>query len=117
MCIRDSLRDVHTGDVWSATYQPTCREADEYVVDFLSEKSVFRLRDHEIESRLEVGVSPEDDVEVRRITLRNRSERPREIELTSYAEISLGTIAEDLAHPAFGKLFGETKNVERPEIR
>ena len=102
------LRDVHTGDVWSATYQPTCREADEYVVDFLSEKSVFRLRDHEIESRLEVGVSPEDDVEVRRITLRNRSERPREIELTSYAEISLGTIAEDVAHPAFGKLFVET---------
>ncbi|HEX7528495.1 MAG TPA: glucoamylase family protein, partial [Thermoanaerobaculia bacterium] len=102
------LRDVHAGDVWSATYQPTCREADEYVVDFLSERSVFRRRNHEIETRLEIGVSPEDDMEVRRITLQNRSERPREIEVTSYAEISLGTIAEDLAHPAFGKLFVET---------
>ncbi len=102
------LRDVYTGDVWSATHQPTCREADEYVVDFLPEKSVFRRRDHEIESRLEIGVSPEDDVEVRRITLQNRSERPREIEVTSLVEIALGTIAEDLAHPAFGKLFVET---------
>ena len=102
------LRDVHSGDVWSATHQPTCRAADEYVVDFLSEKSIFRRRDHGIESRLEIGVSPEDDVEVRRITLQNRSERPREIEITSYAEISLGTIAEDVAHPAFGKLFVET---------
>ncbi len=102
------LRDVHTGAVWSATHQPTCREADDYVVDFLSEKAVFRRRDHDIEARLEIGVSPEDDVEVRRITLRNRSERLREIELTSYAEISLGSIAEDAAHPAFGKLFIET---------
>ena len=102
------LRDVHTGEVWSATHQPTCREAEEYVVDFLSEKAVFRRRDHDIETRLEIGVSPEDDVEVRRIDLRNRSERPREIELTSYIEISLGSIAEDFAQPSFGKLFVET---------
>jgi cyclic beta-1,2-glucan synthetase len=102
------LRDVHTGAVWSATHQPTCRKADDYVVEFLSEKAVFRRRDHDIEARLEIGVSPEDDVEVRRITLRNRSERLREIELTSYTEISLGSIAEDVAHPAFGKLFIET---------
>ncbi|MGE5276093.1 MAG: GH36-type glycosyl hydrolase domain-containing protein [Acidobacteriota bacterium] len=102
------LRDVHTGEVWSATHQPTCRKAEEYVVDFLSEKAVFRRRDHDIEARLEIGVSPEDDVEVRRIDLRNRSERPREIELTSYIEISLGSIAEDFAQPCFGKLFVET---------
>jgi cyclic beta-1,2-glucan synthetase len=102
------LRDVHTGELWSATHQPTCLEAEEYVVEFLSEKAVFRRRDHDIEAQLEIGVSPEDDVEVRRIRLRNRSERPREIELTSCIEIALGSIAEDVAHPAFGKLFIET---------
>ena len=53
-------------------------------------------------------MSPEDDVEVRRVTLTNRSDRPREIEVTSYVELVLGSPADDLAHPAFGKLFVET---------
>src|SRR5262249_11862887 len=74
-----------------------------------SEKATFERRDHDIDTRLEVAVSPEDDAEVRRISLTNRSERPREIELTSYVEVALGTLAEDLAHPAFGKLFIETE--------
>ena len=57
---------------------------------------------------LEIAVSPEDDVEVRRLTLTNRSDRPREIEVTSYAEVVLGPAADDFAHPAFGKLFVDT---------
>jgi cyclic beta-1,2-glucan synthetase len=39
------LRDVRTGLVWSAAYQPTCREPDEYLVTFLPERAVFRRRD------------------------------------------------------------------------
>ena len=35
--------------------------------------------------------------------------RPREIEVTSYAEIVLARPEDDLAHPAFGKLFVETE--------
>src|SRR5207249_5947307 len=58
-----------------------------------------------------IAVSPEDDVEVRRLSLTNRSDRPREIEVTSYAEPVLNLAAEDLAHPAFGKLFLETEYV------
>ncbi|MDZ4771908.1 MAG: glucoamylase family protein [Planctomycetota bacterium] len=103
------LRDVHGGQVWSATHQPTGVDADSYTVEFVSEKATFDRRDHDIESRLEVAVSPEDDAEVRRVTLTNTSERPREIELSSYVEIALNSPAEDVAHPAFGKLFIETE--------
>ena len=84
------LRDVRTGLVWSAAYQPTRREPDEYLVTFLADKVVFRRRDEDIETQLEVAVSPEDDVEVRRLSLTNHGDRPREIEVTSYAEIVLG---------------------------
>jgi cyclic beta-1,2-glucan synthetase len=105
------LRDVRTGLVWSAAYQPTCHEPEEYLVTFLPERAVFRRRDDEIETQLEIAVSPEDDVEVRRLALTNRSDRPREIEVTSYAELVLGPAADDLAHPAFGKLFLETEYV------
>src|SRR5207244_3040356 len=105
------LRDVRSGLVWSAAYHPTCREPEEYLVTFLPERAVFRRRDDEIETQLEIAVSPEDDVEVRRLSLTNRSDRPREIEVTSYAEPVLGPAADDLAHPAFGKLFLETEYV------
>ena len=103
------LRDVRTGSVWSATYQPTCRESDNFVVTFLLEKAVFRGRHDDIETQLEVSVSPEDNVEVRRLSITNRSDRPREIEVTSYAEIVLGPRSDDFAHPAFGKLFIQTE--------
>ena len=103
------LRDVRSGDVWSATHQPTLREADDYLVHFLPEKAVFRRTDDGIETQLEVAVSPEDDVEVRRLAISNRDDRVREIEVTSYAEIVLGDRLADLAHPAFGKLFIETE--------
>ena len=43
------------------------------------------------------------------IAIVNRSDRVREIEITSYAEIVLFTPAADLAHAAFGKLFVETE--------
>ncbi|HEX7706028.1 MAG TPA: glucoamylase family protein, partial [Thermoanaerobaculia bacterium] len=103
------LRDVHSGEVWSATYQPAGLEGTGYTAEFFADKAVFERRDHEIDLRLEIAVSSEDDAEVRRIALTNRSERTREIEVTSYVEISLASLAEDFAHPAFGKLFIETE--------
>jgi cyclic beta-1,2-glucan synthetase len=103
------LRDVRSGSVWSATYHPTAAEPDDYMVEFRAEKATFRRHDDEISTQLDVAVSTEDDVEVRRVTVANQSTRIREIDLTSYAEIVLASPADDLAHPAFGKLFLETE--------
>ncbi|HLF55423.1 MAG TPA: carbohydrate-binding protein, partial [Thermoanaerobaculia bacterium] len=103
------LRDVRSGTVWSAAHQPVGREAEEYRVTFQPERAIFRRRDDGIATRLEIAVSTEDDFEVRRITVTNESDRPREIEVTSYAEMVLGPPADDLAHPAFGKLFVESE--------
>ena len=103
------LRDSWSGDVWSPTYQPICREPDEYEATFELEKVTFRGRDAGFETRLQVVVSPEDDVEVRRLSITNRGDRPREIEVTSYAEIVLARPEDDFAHPAFAKLFIETE--------
>src|SRR6185503_2103083 len=105
------LRDVRTGSVWSATYHPTAAQPDDYVVEFRAPKATFRRHDDEIATQLDVAVSTEDDVEVRRVTVVNQSARIREIDVTSYAEIVLAIPADDLAHPAFGKLFLETHYV------
>jgi cyclic beta-1,2-glucan synthetase len=103
------LRDVRSGSVWPATYHPIGREPEDYVVTFLVEKATFRRRDDDIRTQLDIAVSTEDDVEVRRLGVTNHSDRHREIEVTSYAEIVLAPMADDLAHPAFGKLFVETE--------
>ncbi|OLC45204.1 MAG: carbohydrate-binding protein [Acidobacteria bacterium 13_1_40CM_65_14] len=103
------LRDVRSGLVWSATYHPTAQEPDDYLVAFRAEKATFRRRDDEMSTQLEIAVSTEDDVEVHRVTVVNQSTRIREIDVTSYAEIVLAPPADDLAHPAFGKLFLETE--------
>ena len=103
------LRDVRSGRLWSATYQPTAQEPEDYLVTFSNERALFRRTDDGIDTQLEVVVSAEEDVEVRRLSLTNKSDRTREIEITSYAEIVLGRQEDDVAHPAFGKLFIETE--------
>jgi len=107
------LRDVRSGLLWSAAHQPVCREAARYRVTFLPDEALFERTDDGIETRLQITVSPEDDVEVRRISLVNHTDLLREIEVTSLVEIVLAPPAEDLAHPAFLKLFLETEY--RPE--
>ena len=69
----------------------------------------IRRRDGAIATTLEVVVSPEDDAEVRRVSISNLGTQTREIELTSYAEIVLAPPAADAAHPAFSNLFVQTE--------
>ena len=102
------LRDVRSRSVWSATYHPTAQEPEDYVVEFRAERATFRRQDDQIVTQLDIAVSTEDDVEVRRVTVVNQGTRTREIDVTSYAEVVLAPPADDLAHPAFGKLFLET---------
>jgi cyclic beta-1,2-glucan synthetase len=103
------LRDVRSGSVWSAAYHPLGRESEDYVVTFVAEKATFRRRDEDISTQLDIAVSTEDDVEVRRVSLNNHSDRSREIEVTSYVEVVLAALNDQLAHPAFAKLFLETE--------
>jgi len=105
------LRDPASGHLWSAGYQPVCVEAVHYEAEFAEDRVRIQRADAGIESSLEIMVSAEDDVEIRRLTLKNTGSRPREIEITSYAEIVLATPATDEAHPAFSNLFVLTEYV------
>src|SRR5688572_901996 len=105
------VRDLESGAVWSATYQPTGREPDEYEVTFAPDRATWRRVDGDVEIRTEVVVSPEDDVEIRRVSVTNHGRETRSFDLTSYAEVVLAPGDSDLAHPAFSNLFVETTAV------
>ena len=103
------VRDVRSGAVWSVGYQPTVRTPQDYEVAFAEDKVEFRRLDAGIVTHTEIIVSPEDNAELRRVSVTNHSSRVREIELTSYAEVVLAPGAADAAHPAFSNLFIETE--------
>jgi len=105
------LRDLRSGAVWSAGYQPSGAEPDSYEVAFSEGRAEIVRHDGTITTTLEVAVSSEDDAEVRRVSISNLGSQTRDIELTSYAEIVLAPHAADDAHPAFSKLFIETEYI------
>ncbi|MFZ3259665.1 MAG: glucoamylase family protein [Thiobacillus sp.] len=103
------LRDRDSGRYWSTAHQPTLRRADHYEAIFVQARAEYRRRDQAIEAHTEISVSPEDDVEIRRVTLTNQSSRVRHIEVTSYAEVVLAPLNADLAHRSFSNLFVQTE--------
>jgi cyclic beta-1,2-glucan synthetase len=103
------LRDRDTGRYWSSAYQPTRRKADHYEAIFAQARAEYRRRDQGIETHTEISVSPEDDTEIRRVTLSNLTSDTRHIEVTSYAEVVLAPLNADLAHRAFSNLFVQTE--------
>ena len=94
---------------WSSAYQPSLKEGDNYEAVFSQGRAEFRRRDHSIETHTEIVVSPEDDVELRRVHITNRSKKKRYLEITSYAEVVLAPYNADVAHPAFSNLFVQTE--------
>ncbi|MGC9451354.1 MAG: GH36-type glycosyl hydrolase domain-containing protein [Oceanipulchritudo sp.] len=105
------LQDGETGECWSTAYQPTRHATERYEAVFSQARAEFRVHRGDIEAHTRISVSPEDDVELRRITVTNHSPRERVIVLTSYAEVVLAPQAQDEAHPAFSNLFVQTEFV------
>ncbi len=108
------LSEDSSNTLWSVTHQPVNIEDPRYTATFSADRAEFRRRKLGIESLMELTVSPEDDVEIRRITLINQGSRIRNISLTSAAELSLAPHAADRAHPAFSKMFIQTEAL--PEL-
>lgn len=103
------LQDLDRGALWSATRQPLAGAPDYEEVLFSPHMVSFRRREEDISLLMEIAVAPEDDVEVRRITLTNESDQHRKLRLTTYGEVVLAPAATDQSHPTFAKLLVESE--------
>ncbi len=103
------IRDMETGNYWSNTHQPTAKKAEKYEAAFSQGRVDFHATHNQIETHTEIVVSPEDDIEMRRMLIKNHSDIKRIIEVTSYAEVVLAPAASDLTQPAFSNLFVQTE--------
>ena len=114
-CSQDSTRadqgmwvyicDGDTQELWSVGRQPTGIVPEDTQVVFHAHMAEFHCRHNGIATRMEVGVSPGDDIEIRRVTIVNETGRTRRLRITSYAEVVLAAAREDERHLAFSKLF------------
>jgi len=107
------LRDVRSGEVWSTTYQPTLKQPLHYEAVFSDGRVEFRRRDNDFDVHTEIVVSPEDDIELRRVTITNHSRSRRTLDMASYAEVVIANPAADKIHPAFSNLFVQTEIIEQ----
>ena len=104
------IRDTQSDSVWAAAFQPCGGQLGTSSVSFSADRAEFHRRVQGIESMLSVTVAAEDDVEVRRLTLTNRTLSTRQLELTTYSELAMAVHRTDSSHPAFAKLFIQTEH-------
>ncbi len=110
------IRDLSTNSIsgkkrmyWSNTYQPTLKKGEKYEAVFSQGRADFHTIHNEIETITEIVVSPEDDIEMRRVLITNLSGVRKTIEVTSYAEVVLAPPDSDLMQQAFNSLFVQTE--------
>jgi cellobiose phosphorylase len=103
------INDLDNDIFWSTTFQPTQKKVKNYEAAFSQSRADFRGTVHRIEAHTEIVVSPEDDIEMRRLNLSNHSDQVRTLEITSYAEVVLASAASDSMAPAYSNLFVQTE--------
>jgi cyclic beta-1,2-glucan synthetase len=105
------VRDNDSGNLWSATSQPVEHKPEFQRVDYFPQRVEFQRRDADISIHTKIAIAADDDVEIRRVSLTNHSDRPRSLTLTSYGEVTLAPYDVDHRHPAFNRLFIESEYV------
>jgi cyclic beta-1,2-glucan synthetase len=103
-----ALRDAADGKLWTAS-GAVLPGGDRGTLTALPEGAVLERRSRTLQARVELEVLAESPVERRRLTLTNEGRRATEIEITGFLEVVLHDPAAHAAHPAFSKLFVQTR--------
>jgi len=106
------IQDRETGRLWSSTLQPIGAQGDSCEVSFLPHKVEYLTQANDISAHTEVAIPPDDDLEIRRLTLTNLSDRARRLRISSYGEVVLAPFDTDRRHQAFNKLFIESEYLQ-----
>ncbi len=99
------LKDKDLGRFWSNTYSPVNVEPEKYNVVFSTDRIKFTRYDYGITTKTEIVVTKENDAEIRKVTLKNHSDKAKNIELTTYSEAIIQDNIIDVTHRTFHNLF------------
>ena len=102
------LRD-EGGAYWSLTWQPVAERLDFYECRHGMGYTQIETEHRGIRSRILYFVPQEDDLEIWRVTLQNRSNSPRRLDVFSYVELCLGHALVDLINQPNDQHFNVVK--------
>ena len=104
--------DEENRELWSPTYKPTNVALSKNKIIYSENKALFHGREHDIESTLEVAVSPIENIEIRHLTLMNNAKTARKISVSSYGEMALSLPGQDLLHTMFHRMMVSSEYVK-----
>lgn len=108
------LKDLNSKYYWTNTFQPSCVKPDYYEVNYLPDKIEYKRTDKQIACHTEITVSPEFNLEIRKLNITNLSNRKRTLQVSSLMEVALAKEKDFQAHPAFVRTF--VKSHFEPEL-
>ena len=103
------IEQMSSGLNYSASYAPLNSLGEDYKVVFESHKTTFTRRDGMIDSKYEIAIPYEDNIEIRKLTLENTGDMPETLSVLSYLEPILTGQSQDRSHKTFSNLFIETE--------
>ena len=106
------IRDIDSNKYWTTSYRPTKIEPDKYQAMLSDHNIEFKRLDSNITTHTTITLSPSHNVEIRKVKITNHDTLERRIETTSYMEVVLDKFLSELYHPAFNKLFIESKFIK-----
>ena len=111
----DVLRDTHGQFLYvrtdpaqgpkSLTLHPAPDPQAVYQCEFHTDRAQLSAQWPGMQTQVTVWVSPEDDIELRRVVLDNLGDHPLELDVLAAFEVTLAPPGADEAHPAFSNLF------------
>ena len=96
------IKNVRTQKCYKVPYQ---NNSDNYKVIFMPDKDEFISINENIEAITKIIVAPNENVEIRRLEIKNTGNIEETLEVTSILEPILSSKEQDIAHPAFNNLF------------
>lgn len=81
------LHEATSSERWSATLAPIYGAPERYEAVFAEGRASFRREERGLQIATEVVVAPDDDVELRRIRIRNTLDAPRTLEVTGHVAL------------------------------
>jgi cellobionic acid phosphorylase len=83
------LRDAESGDCWSCNGGAAPQAAEEYCCKHGLGETRFRVGCDDIETELLIAADRREPLEIDRLVVRNRADRPRRLSLTAYHRVEL----------------------------
>jgi cellobiose phosphorylase len=83
------LRDRSTGELWNPHFAPTCTGLDAFECRHSPGVTRFSADKNQVHADLTYVIPPKDDVMLWKVSLQNRNQQPKELDLIGYLEFGL----------------------------